>query len=106
MKTLIAAASLFVLAPVNIAFAEATEQQKEERVMLTAHVKGMVCDFCAQAVTKVFGKEDAVKSVHVDLDKGEIHISLNPGMDIADAKVEDLVRKSGYSLTSVSRDVL
>ena len=71
---------------------------------ITANVKGMVCDFCARAVTKVFGKHPSVAGVHVDLDNGEIHVSLNPNMDLSDEEVETLVKKSGYALISVERE--
>lgn len=80
----------------------ATAQAKGEFV--TAHVNGLVCDFCAQSIQKVFKKDAAVKGVHVDLDNGEIHISMNPGQTMDDASIETLIRKSGYSLTSIERE--
>ncbi|MFN3213495.1 MAG: heavy-metal-associated domain-containing protein [Henriciella sp.] len=72
--------------------------------MITAKVNGMVCDFCARAVTKVFGKEDAVKNVHVDLDNGEIHVTLEAGGTLSDDRVAELVKKSGYDLVSIERE--
>ena len=80
----------------------AISETRGERV--TANVNGLVCDFCAQSIEKVFGKEAAVKGVHVDLDKGEIHISMNAGQTMDDAAIEKLIRKSGYSLVSVERE--
>ena len=65
----------------------------------------MVCDFCARAVTKVFGKNDAVENVHVDLDNGEIHVGLKQGASLTDDEVESLVKKSGYAMVSVEREV-
>lgn len=70
---------------------------------VVAKVNGMVCDFCAQAVTKVFGREDAVERVDVDLDNGEIKVAMKPGKTLDDAKIESLVRKSGYALVAVER---
>ena len=66
----------------------------------------MVCDFCARAVTKVFGKEAAVENVHVDLDKGEIHVTLKAGRRRAQRRtgLETLVKKSGYDLVSIERE--
>jgi len=107
MKTLAIA-----LAATSIAFAtpiagaqEATsaEAATAAQTMVTAKVNGMVCDFCARAVTKVFGKEDAVENVHVDLDNGEIHVTLKPGAEMTDNRVETLVKKSGYDLVSIER---
>ena len=80
------------------------EASATTQTMVTAKVNGMVCDFCARAVTKVFGKEDAVENVHVDLDRGEIHVTLKSGAELSDDRVGELVKKSGYDLVSVERE--
>ena len=82
----------------------ATDSTISAQTMVTAKVNGMVCDFCARAVTKVFGKEAAVENVHVDLDKGEIHVTLKTGADLTDERVASLVKKSGYDLVSIARE--
>ena len=69
----------------------------------TAKVKGMVCDFCARAVEKVFGREDAVEAVSVDLDEGAIRIAFKPGQSLSDERIGELVKKSGYALTAIER---
>ncbi len=84
--------------------AQAADTTAPASTMITAKVNGMVCDFCARAVTKVFGREDAVKNVHVDLDKGEIHVTLTSGGALSDDRVAELVKKSGYDLVSLERD--
>ncbi|MEM7327182.1 MAG: heavy-metal-associated domain-containing protein [Pseudomonadota bacterium] len=98
--TLFAFASPLALAE-NERSAEATSSAQ---TLVTAKVNGMVCDFCARAVTKVFGKEAAVENVHVDLDNGEIHVTLKSGTDLSDERVATLVKKSGYDLVSIARD--
>lgn len=70
---------------------------------VTAKVNGLVCDFCAQAVRKVFKKQEAVESVKVDLDNGEIVLGLKAGADMDDETIGKLIRKSGYSLVSIDR---
>ena len=42
--------------------------------VIVTSVNGLVCDFCAQALKKVFQKEEAVKALKVDLDEGEVRI--------------------------------
>lgn len=71
--------------------------------IVTAKVNGLVCDFCAQAVRKVFKKQDAVESVSVDLDNGEIVLGLKAGASMDDETIGKLIRKSGYSLVSIDR---
>ena len=96
-KSLIATAAAAALCVVMAGNAHAGK-------IINVKVHGLVCDFCARAVTKVFGKQDAVENVHVDLDNGEIHVTLKPGADLSDEKVADLVKKSGYDLVSIGRD--
>ena len=105
MKTLFSALALTLTAPLVMAQSDPAPAAPSEASMLTVNVKGMVCDFCAQAVQKVFGKNDAVEGVHVDLDKGEIHVGLKPGMKLSDDEVETLVKKSGYAMISGERDM-
>lgn len=75
----------------------------EDAVIVVAKVNGLVCDFCAQALKKVFKKEDAVESLNVDLSAGEVLIALRPGQSLSDERVKKLIRKSGYSLVSTER---
>lgn len=106
INLVLSAIALTFSTPLAIAQSETTKTVMTETTMLTVNVKGMVCDFCARAVTKVFSKNDAIDGVHVDLDNGEIHVGLKPGMSLSDDAVETLVKKSGYALISVDREVL
>ena len=106
LKIALAASTLAFTAPIALAQAETPIEAASSQTMLTAKVNGMVCDFCARAVTKVFGKEDAVENVHVDLDKGEIHVTLKAGADLADETVDNLVKKSGYDIVAIERDTI
>ena len=108
MKSLIIAlAAAAFVTPIALAESEpAPVAEASTQTMVTAKVNGMVCDFCARAVTKVFGKEDAVENVHVDLDNGEIHVTLKAGSALSDERVASLVKKSGYDLVSIARDTI
>ena len=75
----------------------------ENAVVIIAKVNGLVCDFCAQALKKVFKKEGAVESLNVDLGAGEVRIALKQGQSLEDERVKKLIRKSGYSLVSTER---
>lgn len=104
-KLALSAAALIVASPIAHADSETSaETATVAQTMVTAKVNGMVCDFCARAVTKVFGKEDAVENVHVDLDNGEIHVTLKSGAELSDERVATLVKKSGYDLVSIARE--
>ena len=69
-----------------------------------AQVNGLVCDFCAQALKKIFKKEAAVDYITVNLEGGVVEITLKPGQKISDERVAELIRKSGYSLVATRRE--
>lgn len=66
-------------------------------------VNGLVCDFCARALEKVFGKRDDVSDIKVDLDKGVVVIQTIDDKDIDDATLTELINDSGYNVTSIER---
>lgn len=70
---------------------------------ITVEVNGLVCDFCAQAVEKVFGKDKAVKAIDVNLSERYVKIDLNEGLDITDEKVTKLITDSGYDVVKITR---
>lgn len=105
LSLILTATALVLSSPLTMAQSQPMDTTQTEAAMLTVNVKGMVCDFCARAVTKVFGKNDAVENVHVDLDNGEIHVDLKPGATLSDDEVEKLVKKSGYAMVSVEREI-
>lgn len=67
-------------------------------------VNGMVCAFCANGIEKKFKKESAVEDVKVDLDKKLVTIKTKKDADIDDAKLKDLITKSGYTITTIHRE--
>ena len=106
MKTLVSCLALTLIASPAIAQAqEVTSAQAPNTTVeiVTAKVNGMVCDFCARAVSKVFGKRDEVAGVDVDLDEGQIIVTMNDGQTLDDDTVRNLIRKSGYAFVSLER---
>lgn len=107
IKTTALTLALAAAAPLAIgqaATGEVAASVQAETGRVVAHVNGMVCDFCAQAVTRVFQREPGVSEVSVDLDEGTILVTLEPGAAISDARVQELVRDSGYALDRIERE--
>lgn len=71
--------------------------------LIVARVNGMVCDFCATAMTRTFGRRDEVAAVHVNLDDKTLQLVIRESQTISDETITDLVRRSGYELTEISR---
>lgn len=68
-----------------------------------AHVNGMVCDFCAQSLTKLFSKEEAVEDIKVDLDSKTVTINIKDGQELTDEKINELIVYSGYEVDGIDR---
>ena len=66
-----------------------------------ADVNGLVCDFCARALEKVFGKQDAVESINVNLDEKLITIHFNEGEKLDDTTITQLIMDSGYNVREI-----
>lgn len=89
------------MSPINDA--PAAEPAPGEIIMLK--VDGLVCEFCAETVRTVFGAEEAIQKVYIDLAGGKVRVDLKPGKSMDDAALDQLVRKSGYALVSIDRSV-
>lgn len=66
-------------------------------------VNGLVCDFCARALEKVFGKEEAVKAIDVNLDTKIITVNFNEGQTLSDEKITQLITDAGYNVEGIHR---
>jgi copper chaperone CopZ len=73
--------------------------------LVTAEVNGMVCDFCATAMTRTFGRRDEVAAIHVDLDTKLLQVVVKSGESLSDEAIRDLVTRSGYETTAIRRGV-
>lgn len=67
-------------------------------------VEGLVCDFCARAVEKVFGKREEVDSINVDLNTKKITVSFKPGKELEDKALASLIKDAGYSVAKITRE--
>lgn len=76
-------------------------QEKTDDVIVK--VNGMVCDFCAQSLEKVFTKEDSVNGIEVSLNDQTVTIDTKDGQNITDEKIKELIEWGGYDLVSIKR---
>ena len=66
-------------------------------------VNGLVCDFCARALNKVFSKQQEVEKIDVNLDSGLVAVFLKPDQNLPDKKIKKLITDAGYNVASLSR---
>ncbi|MEZ0224099.1 MAG: heavy-metal-associated domain-containing protein [Alphaproteobacteria bacterium] len=67
-------------------------------------INGLVCDFCAVSMKKVFMKKDPVSVVDVDLTTKIVTIGLKDGKALADDEVTKGVTDAGYAVIGIKRD--
>ena len=96
MKHLLIALTVFLMLP---AMAQADHGDFDHDV--DVNVNGLVCDFCARALEKVFGKREEVNAIHVDLDNALVAIDLKDGMSIPDEEIKQLITDSGYNVVEI-----
>lgn len=86
MKTLMLSTILLLS---SLAFAGETQ---------TVGVKGMVCSFCAQGITKKFKEQPEVQGVDVSLEKKYVKLTYKDGQKLSDDKISSLLKESGYDV--------
>lgn len=67
------------------------------------NVLGMVCDFCAQSIWKVFMLDPATEHVSVDLEKGVVELITDDTKSITDETITQHLEDAGYTVDSIIR---
>lgn len=87
--------AIFLLIPAAYA------QEPHEDIAIK--VNGMVCDFCAQSVWKVFEDYDGVEKVDIDLDTGMVTVHMKPDQTLSEDDLKKAITFAGYDLVSIER---
>ena len=74
--------------------------------LMTVAVEGMVCDFSAQAIERVFMKREEVAGITINLDDQNVIISLKSEKDIENTTIEELFLNAGYNVQTINRKKL
>lgn len=104
-KTVALALSLAVMAPLAHAQPQPTPAQTTAPFAADAvvSVNGLVCDFCAQAIQKSFGRHAEVNAVRVDLSAKLVSIDFKPNATLDDAAIRRIITNAGYTVVSIRR---
>ena len=70
---------------------------------IVADVLGVVCDFCALAMNKIFSKREEVAAIYVDLDTKALSLVLVPSTSLSDDIIADLAVQAGYRVADIRR---
>eukprot|EP01047_Picozoa_sp_COSAG01_P002060 COSAG01_NODE_52_length_31456_cov_125.226648_18_plen_104_part_00 len=61
-------------------------------------VKGMVCSFCAQGLTRLFNKKEEIKKLDVDFKAQSISIFIHDNQNLSKTEIIKVIRDAGYEL--------
>ena len=78
-------------------------KNKNDDNIVYVSVNGLVCDFCARSIEKMFEKKEAVSRISVDLENMLITIFLTDNQKLNDETIIELIKDSGYDVTEVKR---
>lgn len=67
---------------------------------VTATVNGLVCDFCAQGITKTLLKQPGVADVQVDLSAKTVVVGFNDDKVLGEDDLKALLTAAGYDMTA------
>ena len=79
-----------------------SENKNDDNIVYVS-VNGLVCDFCARSIEKMFEKKEAVSRILVDLENMLITIFLRDNQKLNDETIIELIKDSGYDVTEVKR---
>lgn len=96
MKKILALGLVLLLSTPAVAAAAGTH--------IRVTVNGLVCDFCAVSMKKIFMKKDSVSAVDVNLTTKIVQIDLKPGKALDDAEIKKGITDAGYDVVSIKRD--
>ena len=99
---------LFILIITMIFFSLITNthvnsKNNEDLKKLQISVNGLVCDFCARSIEKIFSKKESVERINVNLEKMLITIFLKDGEFLYDDEIKKLIKDSGYDVREINR---
>lgn len=118
MKTYINIMGCVALLITVPAYAEHADHNHEEEVLepsgssmegaacqdiIKVKVNGLVCDFCARALEKVFSRREEVAGIQIDLDNGLVAVAVKSSQTIDDETLTQLITDSGYNITAIDK---
>ena len=92
--------TFFVIVDYKVSLSETKLENQTVRVS----VNGLVCDFCARSIEKLFSKKESVDIINVNLEKMLITINLKIGKVLNDDTIKQVIRNSGYDVMEIYRE--
>ena len=69
--------------------------------ILHVYVNGLVSDFCARSIEKIFSKQKSVAGIKVNLKNMLITINLKENQKLSYEKITEMIKDSGYDVREI-----
>ena len=79
------------------------DQTLHQNEQIVVDIEGLVCDFCARGLEKVFYKQKEIKRLEVDFDQSTLTIQMVPSRNLTDDDIVGLVEGNGFTVTKIRR---
>lgn len=86
-----------VLLPLSHAAAAETEELVEMRI------NGLVCDFCARSIFKLFEEREDVQKLDINLSTKIVSVHFTERDALSDTEIREIVQDAGYEVASIER---
>tara|TARA_A100000164_G_C21747079_1_gene695174 strand:- start:205 stop:558 length:354 start_codon:yes stop_codon:yes gene_type:complete len=73
--------------------------------MISVATIGMVCDFCAQAIEKVFMNRQEVQGIKIDLNNQKVVLFLVKNSILDDNTILKLFENAGYGVEKINKSI-
>ena len=73
--------------------------------MISVATIGMVCDFCAQAIEKVFMNRQEVQGIKIDLNNQKVVLFLEKNSILDDNTILKLFENAGYGVEKINKNI-
>ncbi len=66
-------------------------------------VKGMVCSFCAQGITKKMKARPEVEAVNVLLGEQKVYLTIKDGQSLSEEAIRKILKEAGYGVEKIEK---
>ena len=92
---------LFILKFVFFNSSKVLSDEQYNGDILQVYVNGLVCDFCARSIEKIFSKQQSVEGIKVNLKNMLITINLKENQKLSYEKITEMIKDSGYEIREI-----
>jgi mercuric ion binding protein len=66
-------------------------------------VDGLACPYCAYGIEKKLNQVEGVERIDIDLEKGLVIVYVREGVEINEARMQQLFKDAGFTYRSMTR---